>query len=65
METIYYRKIAELVHRDERHDAAVRSAAERALATGRETGDNIARKDRRLLKAWMRDWCYHMAAKQI
>lgn len=56
MDTLYYRKIAEIVRRDEQ-EPALRAAAERALSTPRDGKARIARADRRTLKTWMRAWC--------
>lgn len=56
MATLYYRKIAEIVRRDE-NEPAVLAAAGRVAATGREGKSRIAKADRRLLKAWMYRWC--------
>lgn len=54
--TLYYRKIAEIVLRDERAPA-LRYAAHRVLATGRGTRDRLVTADKRALKAWMLLWC--------
>lgn len=61
MDTLYYRKIAEIVMRDMRDmDPAslrLRGAAERALALPRDSKARVAKADKRALKDWMRQWC--------
>jgi hypothetical protein len=56
MDTLYYRKIAEIVMRDE-PDMEMKAAAGRALDVGRDSKGQISKRDRRLLKEWMRRWC--------
>jgi hypothetical protein len=62
MDTLYYRKIAEIVRRDEQAPE-LRAAAERALSTPRDSKARIGRMDKRALKTWMRAWCDARAAK--
>ena len=52
----YYRKIAEIIVRDE-PDPVLRAAAFRVLETGRGGRYRIRRRDRRRLKQWMLRWC--------
>ena len=61
MDTLYYRKIAEIIRRDEQ-EPALRAVAERALSTPRDGKSRIAKADRRTLKTWMRRWCDERAA---
>jgi hypothetical protein len=56
MEILYYRKIAELLLRDEQNEA-LREAAERVKALPHTGKAKIAKGDRRALKAWMYAWC--------
>jgi hypothetical protein len=56
MDTLYYRKIAEMMQRDEQ-DTNLRAAAERVLLTPRNSRARIAKGDKRALKTWMRAWC--------
>lgn len=56
MDTLYYRKIAEIVRRDET-EPDMRAVADRALNTERDGKARIAKRDGRWLKAWMRRWC--------
>ena len=62
METLYYRKIAEIVLRDE-EDMALREAAIRVLALPRDRKSNVAKTDRRKLKAYMHKWCDRAEAR--
>jgi hypothetical protein len=55
MDTLYYRKIAEIILRDE-SDAVIREAAHRVLGLPRDRG-SIRKPDRKALKTWMRAWC--------
>ena len=61
MDTLYYRKIAEIIRRDEQ-EPALRAVAESALSTPRDGKSRIAKADRRTLKTWMRRWCDERAA---
>ena len=56
MDTLYYRKIAEIVRRDVA-DAEMRAIAERALNTPRDRKARLAKADKRALKSWMHAWC--------
>lgn len=56
MDTLYYRKIAEMIARDEL-DPGLREAAARVLATPRHSKARIAKADKLAVKAWMRQWC--------
>jgi hypothetical protein len=49
MEILYYRKIAQIAHRD--GDDTIRAVADRA-----ETAPRIAKRDRKALKAWFLTW---------
>jgi hypothetical protein len=55
METLYYRKIAEIAKRDS-GDHSVVEIAERVLATGHDTRDRIRKSDRRALRSFMLQW---------
>lgn len=52
MDTVYYRKIAEIVLRDVAAGDAVYDAAARAI-----DARNIKKSDRRKLREWMLAWC--------
>lgn len=62
MDTLYYRKIAEIILRDE-SDTALRSVAARVSATPYDNAAKIAKSDRRKLKVWMRHWCDQQDAR--
>jgi hypothetical protein len=62
MEITYYRKIAELILRDEQNEA-LQKAAERIKALPYEGKAKIAKSDRRALKAWMYAWCDEMGRR--
>lgn len=55
MDTLYYRKIAQIAHRD--GDEVIRGVAVRVEETGRLTGDQVQPTDKRALRLWMREWC--------
>lgn len=64
VDTLYYRKVAEIVMRDE-IAADLRAAADRVLATPREGKARIAKTDRRAMKAWMVAWCDQADARLV
>lgn len=56
METLHYRKIAQIAHRD--GDSTIREVATLYLpkAPGERGPMNFRKRDRRLLKAWFDRW---------
>lgn len=56
MDTLYYRKIAEIMKRDE-DNIELREIALRVLALGRDKHDNVRSADRKKLRAWLLQWC--------
>lgn len=61
MDTLYYRKIAEIVRRDvldaDPASLRLRGTAERVLVSPRDSKARLESADKRALKTWMRAWC--------
>ena len=57
MDTVFYRKICQLVLREVAEGFPPRDVAQRAIEA-----KNIKKSDRRILRHWMLAWCDHMNA---
>jgi len=56
MDTLHYRKVAQIAHRD--GDAEIKAVAARYLPSkpGERGPENFRKRDRRQLRAWFRRW---------